>query len=177
MAADDGLKRAGAAVVARRDERGLSQLALAQEASVDPKTLRSLENGVRWPRGKSRSAIEHALQWPTGALESIRNGIDPFLAEKDVHLAGVMALLHHVATEPNDLRALRKALVDQSIEALPRRVDALTRASKMKVHQLVTQLEDDEHEAAHAALTGNHGEPLGHDPATLDGQGDVGADR
>lgn len=47
----------------------MDQLALADKAGVDPKTLRSLEKGYRWPREGSRARIENALNWPTGVLD------------------------------------------------------------------------------------------------------------
>jgi transcriptional regulator with XRE-family HTH domain len=43
MTENEGLAAAGAAVVERREAQGMSQLALARSAGIDPKTLRALE--------------------------------------------------------------------------------------------------------------------------------------
>lgn len=59
----------GRKVQVRRLELGLQQADLAAQAKVDPKTLRSLEKGERWPRASSRSKVEDALDWPAGALD------------------------------------------------------------------------------------------------------------
>ncbi|MGY1946657.1 helix-turn-helix domain-containing protein [Nocardia asiatica] len=47
---------------------GMDQARLAERAEVDPKTVRSLEKGERWPREASRSKIEDALGLPSGTL-------------------------------------------------------------------------------------------------------------
>lgn len=47
---------------------------LASAAGVDPKTLRSLERGERWPRDRTLRKIEVALQWQPGSLDSIKSG-------------------------------------------------------------------------------------------------------
>ncbi|MBF6350329.1 hypothetical protein IU448_15080 [Nocardia flavorosea] len=51
----------------------MEQALLAERAGVDPKTVRSLEKGERWPRDQSRAKIESALQWPAGALDRLLN--------------------------------------------------------------------------------------------------------
>ena len=58
----------------RRLELGLSAADLARTAEVDPKTLRSLERGEKWPWPVKRAAIEQALRWPAGALDALRDG-------------------------------------------------------------------------------------------------------
>ncbi|MEW1933075.1 helix-turn-helix domain-containing protein [Rhodococcus sp. NPDC079359] len=76
------LDRVAAAVTARRAELRLSQAALASAADVDPKTVRSLENGERWPQLAKRAAIASALGWTSSSLDRIRKGysIEPLPA-------------------------------------------------------------------------------------------------
>lgn len=47
---------------------------LTRLAGVDPKTLRGLETGQRWPRDSSRGKIERALQWEPGTLDRLLAG-------------------------------------------------------------------------------------------------------
>lgn len=62
-------------IVARRRARlRMDAAELAGSAGVDPKTLRSLERGERWPRDGTLRKIEQALQWEPGALDSIKSG-------------------------------------------------------------------------------------------------------
>ncbi|WP_197514740.1 helix-turn-helix transcriptional regulator [Mycobacterium sp. 852013-50091_SCH5140682] len=48
--------------------RGWTPQALADTAQVDVKTIRSLENGQRWPQDTTQRKIEHALQIPAGTI-------------------------------------------------------------------------------------------------------------
>ncbi|QSM00080.1 immunity repressor [Gordonia phage Cashline] len=64
----------GSLVVDRRKRLRMDASELAVLADVDPKTLRSLERGDRWPREATRLKIEHALHWRVGALDSLRAG-------------------------------------------------------------------------------------------------------
>jgi lambda repressor-like predicted transcriptional regulator len=61
-------QRAGRAVAARIDELGTNVAAIARRAQVDPKTVRALINGTRWPTYASRARINHALDWPPGEI-------------------------------------------------------------------------------------------------------------
>jgi len=67
----------GRIVARRRMELGMDAAQLARTAAVDPKTLASLEHGVRWPRDRSRAGIESALGWKAGSLDDIRAGGEP----------------------------------------------------------------------------------------------------
>lgn len=77
------LAEVGALAAARRRELKMDRAALARKAKVDPKTVRALEEGERWPRDKSRTQIESALDWPAGALERLRNN-EPFAVQIDL---------------------------------------------------------------------------------------------
>lgn len=77
------LVRVGEEVRRRRGDLGLDQQELAEDAGVDPKTLRSLERGERWPRAGSRTKIERALGWPNGALDLLRRGEAPDSRDAD----------------------------------------------------------------------------------------------
>ncbi|UXE05012.1 immunity repressor [Gordonia phage Lton] len=67
----------GKIVASRRAELKMSAAELASAAEVDPKTLRSLERGERWPRDTSLRKIEEALGWIPGALDTVRQGGTP----------------------------------------------------------------------------------------------------
>ena len=77
MNTEEQQRAAGKAVAARRVELGMSAAELARDAGIDPKTIRSLERGERWPWDKKRAAIEKALQWRFGALDDLRLGALP----------------------------------------------------------------------------------------------------
>lgn len=78
--------RAGQYVAARRGRLGLSQDDLAARAGIDPKTLRDLETGKRWPRAKTRTAIEDALDIETGDLLRLAEGGMPAPDRRDLLL-------------------------------------------------------------------------------------------
>lgn len=67
-------RRAGLAVSERIADRSLSIIETARAADVDPKTLRALINGTRWPTAHVLRRIETALSWPAG--EIVRRGRD-----------------------------------------------------------------------------------------------------
>lgn len=55
-------------------DRGLSIAETARAADVDPKTLRALINGTRWPTAPVLRRVEAALTWPAGEIS--RRGRD-----------------------------------------------------------------------------------------------------
>ena len=71
------LAEVGRLVAQRRAHQHLDQTGLARAARVDPKTVRSLENGTRWPRDSTRTRIENALAWTPGSIERLRSGGEP----------------------------------------------------------------------------------------------------
>jgi len=77
------LAEVGRLVAERRTERELDQIGLARAARVDPKTVRSLENGTRWPRDSTRTRIENALAWDPGSITRIRSGGEPTVVQDD----------------------------------------------------------------------------------------------
>jgi hypothetical protein len=77
----DQMLRAGRAVEARMAERMLGRSALARRAEVDPKTLRALLTGERWPRVTVRARIEAALGWPSGEIHRRARGERPLAGE------------------------------------------------------------------------------------------------
>jgi len=80
----------GALVSKQRVELALSQKGLAALADVDVKTLRSLENGERWPQPVNRYKIETALGWRQGAMAEIRDNDDAHAT-----LANLQTGAHH----------------------------------------------------------------------------------
>lgn len=85
------LAAVGEMVAARRLELvpPMGQAELARTADVDPKTVRSLERGERWPRDTSRAQIETALQWMPGSLDEMLEGGDPTPAPQTIRGVGV----------------------------------------------------------------------------------------
>lgn len=77
----DQMTRAGRAVEARMAERLLGRTALARRAQIDPKTLRALLTGSRWPRVAVRARIESALGWPAGEIHRRALGARPVTAD------------------------------------------------------------------------------------------------
>jgi|SRR5579875_1963348 len=61
------LIRAGRIVQQRIIERGKTPTDVAHEAGIDPKTLRALIRGERWPT-RVISHLEAALDWPPGEI-------------------------------------------------------------------------------------------------------------
>lgn len=61
----------GQRVAGRRVTLGKSQKSFAHEAGIDVKTLRSLENGERWPHDWNRAKIEDALGWGRDTMDII----------------------------------------------------------------------------------------------------------
>lgn len=66
-----------ALVKARMKELGMTQGRLQAAAKVDPKTLRALLDGERWPQEENRLKFEKALGWQVGSIQEIRAGNDP----------------------------------------------------------------------------------------------------
>lgn len=67
----------GSKIIDRRIELGMNQADLARSAGVDPRTVRELERGQRWPRDSNRAQIETALGWGQGSLERMLDGLGP----------------------------------------------------------------------------------------------------
>lgn len=65
---DPGIACAGAAVAARRQERGLTQRYLARKGIIAAAGLIEFEKGRRWPRKETRNKLEDALEWPRGEI-------------------------------------------------------------------------------------------------------------
>ena len=61
--------RIGQLVQRRRSELGMDQSDLVKAAGVDPKTVRGLEKGTRWPRDASLFRIEVALGLEPGTIK------------------------------------------------------------------------------------------------------------
>ncbi|WP_158240383.1 helix-turn-helix transcriptional regulator [Mycobacterium hubeiense] len=77
MTGTRSLAEVGRLVAERRTRQELDQIGLARAARVDPKTVRSLENGTRWPRDSTRIRIENALGWDAGSIARLRSGGEP----------------------------------------------------------------------------------------------------
>lgn len=65
---------AAAAVDEARENVGWTPQQLADAARVDVTAVRDFLNARRWPRTKTRNAIEAALEWPTGRIAQIAHG-------------------------------------------------------------------------------------------------------
>lgn len=71
---DSGKKKAGDYLAAQTARLGWSPARLAEEADVDPQTVRDFLDGKRWPQTKTRSALERAVGIATGDLELAARG-------------------------------------------------------------------------------------------------------
>jgi hypothetical protein len=72
---ESGREAARRAVAFQMQSKSLSRAALAAEAKVDPKTLRSFLDGERWPQSKTRADISVAIGWLPDEIDYIaRNG-------------------------------------------------------------------------------------------------------
>jgi len=67
------------AIVARRDELGLTQAGVAVRAGLSVNTLRSMENRARVGRRESVRKVEQALGWQEGSVRAILAGGQPKL--------------------------------------------------------------------------------------------------
>lgn len=74
--AQDGpdVTRAGAAVIARREELGYSARRLSDESGVSVGELEDFECGRTWPPQGTRDKIERALRWPSGTIPLVARG-------------------------------------------------------------------------------------------------------
>jgi transcriptional regulator with XRE-family HTH domain len=62
----------GAQVAKRRNERDLSQRALAANKVINAGALIAFEKGRSWPREATRERLEEALRWPPGEIARLR---------------------------------------------------------------------------------------------------------
>lgn len=129
----------GETVVKRRAELGLSRAAAAKLASVDPKTLQSLERDERWPHDTNRVKIERALQWEPGSLDAIKNGGGPTelqqppetppVVKQPLPQPGATDGVGELRQAIRDLDSLpgyvQRVVLDQAVDELPRAIAAL----------------------------------------------------
>ena len=62
----------GAQVAKRRNERDLSQRALAANKILNAGALIAFEKGRSWPRDATQAKLEEALRWPPGEIARLR---------------------------------------------------------------------------------------------------------
>lgn len=74
-------------------------------ANVDPKTLRGLLTGERWPQEETRLKVETILGWRAGSIQDLRDGGDAIAVDVDEDLSP----LEH-ATDDELLGELRRRL-------------------------------------------------------------------
>lgn len=159
----------GETVVKRRTELGLSRAAAAKLASVDPKTLQSLERDERWPHDTSRVKIERALRWAPGSLDAIKNGGEPTELQQPPETPPVVK---HPLPQPgagggvDDLGELRESIrhldslpvyaqrvvLDQAVDELRRAVDALDSGRRGRLVRFAFGLWDEMEDVASSAL-------------------------
>lgn len=159
----------GETVVKRRTELGLSRAAAAKLASVDPKTLQSLERDERWPHDTSRVKIERALRWEPGSLDAIKNGGEPTELQKPPETAPVVKQplpQPGAGGDVDDLGELRESIrhldslpvyaqrvvLDQAVDELPRAVDALDSGRRGRLVRFAFGLWDEMEDVASSAL-------------------------
>lgn len=64
----------GALVKARRLELRITEKQLQAVTKIDPKTLKKLESGERWPQEETRMKVEVELQWMPGSIQALLEG-------------------------------------------------------------------------------------------------------
>lgn len=64
----------GALVKARRLELRITEKQLQDLTKIDPKTLKKLESGERWPQEETRMKVEAVLRWAPGSIAALREG-------------------------------------------------------------------------------------------------------
>lgn len=68
------IARAGAAVIARREELGYTPRRLSDDSGVGLDELEAFERGRTWPPQNTREKIERALRWPSGTIPLVARG-------------------------------------------------------------------------------------------------------
>ncbi|MDT4938614.1 MAG: hypothetical protein QOG80_2285 [Pseudonocardiales bacterium] len=100
--------RAGGAVAQRIADQSMSFGAVTDAAGIDPKTLRSLITGARWPTAAVQAAIEAAIDWHPG--EIMRRARAPYVSHSplsDYTNTELLAELLHRSTEADQDRRIR----------------------------------------------------------------------
>lgn len=99
--------RAARALTERMEGRGLTTAVVAQDAEIDPKTVRALASGSSWATVAVRTRIEAAVDWPTGELaRQARNGLEALAGFTDAELAG--EILHRARQRERHQRIRRE---------------------------------------------------------------------
>lgn len=87
------------------DALGMTRLAFAEKARVDPGTLGDFLDGKRWAQAPTRRKIELALGWPAGRISDLEHeakiahaeGIEQAIeADEDLHPAAKAHLLNQL---------------------------------------------------------------------------------
>lgn len=137
-----GVARAGAAFAARRKEMGLSQRKLHEQGVIGAPNLIAFEKGRAWPRERTRAKLEQVVQWPpgtlaklcdgrntvvSGAIEPVRNEVDPAGVLTDAVTLAVDQVLASADALPDERdprfgEQARRVLADlRSVEAITAR--------------------------------------------------------
>lgn len=99
---------------------GLTARRLRAAANVDPKTLRGLLDGSRWPQEDTRLKIEMALDWEAGSIEDIHEGRSPTPIEsKPASPLKIVSDDDLLAELAERLRLARGVVVGQQSQDLP----------------------------------------------------------
>jgi hypothetical protein len=103
--------RAGRAVAQRIADLSLTFTAVTATAGIDPKTLRGIVSGARWPTAGVRVRVEQALDWPpgeilrrAGAEHSSDSALDRFTSTELL-----VELLHRATAQEQQSRVARQS--------------------------------------------------------------------
>lgn len=124
----------GRAVERRRESLGYNQAEFARTVDVDPKTLRALENGSRWPQRASRRKIEAGLTWNNGSLAQLLDGEGSGMSELEDGLTKPIEINHASPEQTANALASTKSAVERlsDAELINELSERLTAATEMQ---------------------------------------------
>lgn len=71
MTEEEALRTIARLIKDARLATGISQVAFAKQAEVDPKTYAAMEKGSRYPSENSQRKVERALNWRAGTIQKV----------------------------------------------------------------------------------------------------------
>lgn len=111
------VRHVGRLVEARITALGLTATDVATRAELNPKTVRGLIAGDRWPRTSSRGRIEQVLGWPAGTIAAVGDGEAPPRNDLQHGPCAAMFAAHNAVTPMQKLLVLHDLVTQIMAEA------------------------------------------------------------